>query len=166
MIKENGILTKKAFYHFVSNDEFAAMVKEDEFLEHAKVFENDYGTSKKWVSKMLESGKDVILEIDWQGAEQVRKLMPDSVGIFILPPSKEALLTRLQKRAQDNEAVIEQRMQQACNEMSHYSEFDYLMVNEEFEAALSELQAIVKAERLKMPAQQAKNQDLLTKLLA
>ena len=152
-------------YHFVSRDEFVEMLGQSAFLEHAQVFENYYGTSKAWVEETLASGRDVILEIDWQGAAQVRKLMPETVGIFILPPSQQALLERLTGRGQDDQAVIDKRMAQAINEMSHYVETDYLIINDDFTTALAELRAIMTAERQRLTRQQARHTALLQSLL-
>ena len=130
---------KEIDYFFVDKAAFMAMTDSSAFLEHAKVFDNYYGTSQQHVEQQLCKGLDVILEIDWQGARQIRKLFPDSQSIFILPPSQQALKERLQNRGQDDEAVIERRMKDAVNEMSHYAEFDYLVVNDDFDAALNEL---------------------------
>lgn len=152
-------------YHFVSHDEFVAMLGQSAFLEHAQVFDNYYGTSRAWVEETLASGRDVILEIDWQGAEQVRKLMPETVGIFILPPSQQALLERLTGRGQDDQAVIDKRMAQAIDEMSHYVETDYLVINDDFTTALSELRAIMVAERQRLGRQQEQHAGLLQSLL-
>ncbi|WOX04063.1 guanylate kinase [Microbulbifer pacificus] len=152
-------------YHFVDRDGFLAMLEEDAFLEHAQVFENYYGTSKAWVEETLASGRDVILEIDWQGAEQVRRLMPETLGVFILPPSQQALLERLTGRGQDDQAVIDKRMAQAINEMSHYVETDYLIINDDFTTALGELRAIMVAERQRLVRQQERHTALLQSLL-
>ncbi|WP_043319928.1 guanylate kinase [Microbulbifer sp. HZ11] len=152
-------------YHFVDRDGFIAMLGENAFLEHAQVFENFYGTSKAWVEETLASGRDVILEIDWQGAEQVRKLMPETVGIFILPPSQQALLERLTGRGQDDQAVIDKRMAQAIDEMSHYVATDYLIINDDFTTALNELRSIMVAERQRLVRQQERHSGLLQSLL-
>lgn len=153
-------------YYFVNSDTFLSMLGQGDFLEHAQVFQNHYGTSKQWVEATLQAGKDVILEIDWQGAQQVRRLLPDTQGIFILPPSRAALEDRLRSRGQDDEQVIERRMQEAINEMSHYVEAQWLVVNDEFDKALTDLHSILLAQRLKMSAQQNKHQHLLTELLS
>ncbi|GAB3369673.1 guanylate kinase [Spongiibacter taiwanensis] len=153
-------------YHFVSHQQFSEMLDAAAFLEHAKVFDNYYGTSQAWVEAQLAKGEDVILEIDWQGAQQVRKLMPQTVSIFILPPSREALLERLTGRGQDDSSVIERRMQAAVEEMSHYSEGDYIVINDDFEVALADLCAIVRSHRLQLAPQQARHQALLTALLS
>ncbi|QKX16760.1 guanylate kinase [Microbulbifer sp. YPW1] len=152
-------------YHFVDRDEFVEMLGQSAFLEHAQVFDNFYGTSKAWVEETLASGRDVILEIDWQGAEQVRKQMPETVGIFILPPSQQALLERLTGRGQDDQAVIDKRMAQAIDEMSHYVETDYLIINDDFATALAELRAIMVAERQRLGRQQEMHGALLQSLL-
>lgn len=153
-------------YHFVTPDVFQAQVAAGDFLEHAQVFGNFYGTSQSAVTQQLATGQDVILEIDWQGAQQVRRLMPQCIGIFIVPPTRAALLTRLQQRNQDSAAVIEGRMQAARDEMMHYPEFDYLIVNEVFATALADLQAIVRGQRLTLMRQQGVLQALLNDLLA
>lgn len=137
-------------YHFIEPDIFAAMRDQSDFLEHAEVFGNWYGTSKRWVSETLCTGKDVILEIDWQGAQQVRKQMNLS-SIFIFPPSREALYQRLQNRQQDDDAVIQGRMKKAQEEMMHFVEYDYLVVNDQFDQALYDLECIIRAHKLKNP---------------
>lgn len=152
-------------YHFVDKDAFLSMIEHSVFLEHAKVFDNYYGTSQQHVEQQLLHGKDVILEIDWQGARQVRRLMQDSQSIFILPPSIAALKERLQQRGQDNDGVIERRMQDAVNEMSHYAEFDYLVVNNDFDQALQQLKCIIKANRLRQLQQERRLEKLLIELL-
>ena len=142
------------------------MIARGDFLEHADVFGNYYGTSQVWVRETLAKGQDVILEIDWQGAQQVRKNFPDSSSIFILPPSKQALEQRLRGRGQDDEATISRRMRDAESEMSHYVEFDYLIVNDDFDHALASLTAIVVASRHKLAVQQSNYSTLLADLLA
>ena len=158
--EENGVN-----YHFVTSDEFTEMLAQSDFLEHAQVFGNHYGTSQRWVEETLAAGTDVILEIDWQGAQQVRRLMPDTVGIFILPPSRQALRQRLTGRGQDDETVIDKRMAEADSEMSHYPEADYLVINDQFDTALVQLQAIVECQRLQLSRQQERHSELLTNLL-
>lgn len=153
-------------YHFATIAEFEKIIEDDGFLEHAKVFDNYYGTSKSSLEQRLAAGIDVILEIDWQGAQQVRKLMPDTLSIFILPPSKSALRERLQGRGQDSEEIIERRMSDATSESSHYNEFDYLVINDDFDTALSELQTIFKSNRLLTPAQTAQYKEILDELLS
>lgn len=133
-------------YFFVDEATFLAEVRENIFLEHAKVFQHWYGTSKQWVLTQLSAGKDVILEIDWQGAQSVRKQMPCQ-SIFILPPSRDTLRARLEARRQDSEAVIQSRLAEASEEISHYEEYDFLVVNDDFEDALDDLKAIVRANR-------------------
>ncbi len=152
-------------YHFVSQTEFQQLITEKAFFEHAEVFGNFYGTSKAAIDLQRQSGVDVILEIDWQGARQIRAQLPESRSIFILPPSKEALRERLFGRGQDEAAVIENRMQAACNEMSHYNEYDYLVINDDFSLAVDELKAIMLAERQKIARQQKKHVQLLSNLL-
>ena len=158
--EENGV-----HYHFVDTDAFLSMVEKGEFLEHAKVFDNYYGTSQKHVEELLAGGKDVILEIDWQGADQVRKIMPDNLSIFILPPSKKELRSRLANRGTDSEEVIERRMRDAENEMSHYGEFDYLVVNDDFNMALDEINAIMISNRITLAKQDKRLKALLNELL-
>jgi guanylate kinase len=140
-------------YHFVSHQQFKTMVKQQQFVEHAKVHSNYYGTSEDWLQNSLNKGVDVILEIDWQGAEQVRKKFPNSKSIFILPPSKQALLERLKGRGQDTDTVIQQRIAAAKEEMSHYNEADYLVINDQFELACRQLQYIVQATRCEINSQ-------------
>lgn len=153
-------------YYFVSREEFQAMLDRNAFLEHADVFGNLYGTSQASVEEALAKGKDVILEIDWQGAEQVRRLLPETVGIFILPPSRDTLRGRLTDRGQDDPAVIEARLAEATEEMSHYGESRYLVVNDDFGEALADLQAIIRAERVRLERQQVRQRDLLKNLLS
>ena len=152
-------------YHFVDKDTFLSMAEHGEFLEHARVFENHYGTSQKNVERELLNGRDVVLEIDWQGARQVLHLIQDSVSIFILPPSIAALKDRLEKRGQDDETIIQRRMQDAINEMSHYAEFDYMLVNDDFDQALQDLKCIVRANRLGQLRQERRLETLLIDLL-
>jgi guanylate kinase len=153
-------------YHFVSEDAFLAMLERAEFLEHARVFGNLYGTSGVWVEQQLKRGHDIILEIDWQGARQVKRLLPQSRAIFILPPSREALLQRLNRRAQDDAGVIAARMKAAVEEMSHYVESDYLVVNKDFDQALGEMLSIVHSQRLATSRQTQALGDLLQDLLS
>ena len=137
-------------YFFIDQDTFDGMVEAGVFLEHASVFGLSYGTSKAWVESTLAAGIDVILEIDWQGAHQVKKLLPNSVGIFILPPSRQSLSDRLHKRGQDSDEVIERRLREATLEMKHAKDFDYVVINEDFDDALSDLKAIFQARRLQI----------------
>lgn len=153
-------------YNFVTLDQFDQLITDGVFLEHADVFTNKYGTSGVWVEEQLNQGIDVILEIDWQGAQQVRKLMPQAVSVFILPPSKEALRERLTGRGQDDESVIDHRMSEAVSEMEHYDEFDYLIINDDFATALLELQAVFVAQRQKLDKQQSAKTNLLSNLLS
>ncbi len=153
-------------YHFVSRDEFLARLERNEFLEHAEVFGNLYGTSQRWLEQTLAEGYDLILEIDWQGAQQVRRLMPQAKSIFILPPTQEALRQRLNNRGQDSDEIIEKRMREAVSEMSHYVEYDYLVINDDFAHALIDLQSIFRANQLRQPAQQQRHARLLSELLA
>ena len=153
-------------YHFIGKEDFESMIARGDFFEHALVHGDYKGTAKQSVEPQLAAGKDVLLEIDWQGARQVREKLPDVISIFILPPSKEALETRMRNRGQDSEQVITQRLANAREEMSHYSEFDYLIVNEHFDAAVSELRAIFQAQRLKQSAQQLRYAALISHLLA
>jgi guanylate kinase len=152
-------------YHFVDHDRFRAMAAAGEFLEHAEVFGHHYGTSVAAVDAERQRGRDVILEIDFQGAAQVRATFPDAVSVFILPPSTEALQSRLESRGQDDDGVIRERLAKARWEMSHYHDYDYLLVNDDFALALSELACIVRAERLRLPRQQNRLGPLLADLL-
>jgi guanylate kinase len=153
-------------YHFVDQSNFLAMLEQTAFLEHAKVFDNYYGTSQQWVEETLAKGLDVVLEIDWQGAAQVRTLMPEAVAVFILPPSKEALEQRLTGRGQDSQEIIDKRMSAAQSEMSHYAEADYIVINDDFNTALAELGAIFTAQRNTLANQQLARQTLLKDLLS
>ncbi len=153
-------------YHFIDETDFVQMIGEGAFLEHAQVFDNYYGTSEVAMREWLDIGQDVVLEIDWQGARQVRNSMPDAVSIFILPPSPQALHDRLSARGQDSEEVIKRRMRDAKKEMSHYAEYDYLVVNDDFSSALKELNAIVSALRLRQSIQSDKLRYKLSALLA
>jgi guanylate kinase len=151
-------------YHFVSQAEFQQLLEAQELLEHAQVFGNYYGTAKSSVENSLRQGTDIILEIDWQGAQQIRKLSPECISIFILPPSTHILEQRLKGRGQDDAGVIARRMQDAVTEISHYQEFDYIVVNDDFNQALLELQSIVIANRL-TKIRQIQNLDALIKNL-
>ncbi len=152
-------------YNFTTIEAFRDGVDADQFLEYAQVFDNYYGTSEPWVRETLATGRDVILEIDWQGARQVRQKIPEAVGIFILPPSRAALEERLQGRGQDSEEVIARRMRDAISEMSHYDEYDLLVINDDFEQAKSELKSIFVTNQLKLARQSSKNRPLLESLL-
>ena len=153
-------------YHFVDHATFEQMLGEGAFLESAKVFSNFYGTSQAWVESTLAQGRDVILEIDWQGAAQVRRQLPETVSLFILPPSREALRERLTGRGQDPQEVIDARMAEAINEMTHYVEADYLLVNDDFAQALAQFEALIDAQKLRRDTQIALHGDLLNALLA
>lgn len=152
-------------YHFVSESTFLAMLENAEFLEHARVFGNLYGTSGVWVEQQLKRGHDIILEIDWQGAQQVKRLLPQTRAIFILPPSRETLQQRLKLRGQDDPAIIASRMDAAVEEMSHYVESDYLLINKDFDQALDELLSIVTSQRLLTSRQEDALVDVLQDLL-
>lgn len=153
-------------YHFTSREQFLKQVGEGDFLEHAEVFGNLYGTSQSTVEQTLAAGYDMILEIDWQGAQQVRRALPQARSIFILPPSRAALQERLRKRDQDSEEVIASRMALATAEMSHYVEYDYIVINDDFQIALDELKAILAGNRLTLARQQAVHKSLLAALLS
>lgn len=153
-------------YHFVDDATFEEIIAAGGFLEHAQVFDYRYGTARDPVLDQLRQGVDVILEIDWQGARQVREAMPEAISVFILPPSRLALEERLRCRGQDSDAVIARRMQDAVNEMSHYREYDYLLVNDDFREARTDLQAILRSRRLRGSAQRIYLQDVLDELLS
>lgn len=152
-------------YHFVAVDSFRNMIAADEFLEWAEVHGNFYGTSKKWISEQLDGGHDVLLEIDWQGAQQVRRLFPDAIGVFILPPSLDELSRRLTGRGTDAPDVIERRLAAAEAEMRHVGEFDYVIINDLLDQALQDLRAIVRASRLSPGKQRQRYPGLLARLL-
>jgi guanylate kinase len=152
-------------YHFVSREDFVTRLERNEFLEHAEVFGNLYGTSQRWLEDTLAEGFDLILEIDWQGAQQVRRLMPKAKSIFILPPTQEALRQRLNNRGQDSDEIIDKRMREAVSEMSHYVEYDYLLINDDFAHALSDLKSIFRANQLLQGPQQQRHSGLLSELL-
>lgn len=151
-------------YNFVTTEEFGRMLERGEFLESAQVHGNRYGTSHKWVAAQIARERDILLEIDWQGASQVRKLIPGTIGIFILPPSFDALLARLNKRALDAPEVIARRLENAREEMAHVVEFEYVIINEEFSRATQDLISIVRAERLKRARQLARHSDLINRM--
>ena len=153
-------------YHFIDKDKFEEMVEAGEFFESASVFGNMYGTSRQHIQEQLLKGKDVILEIDWQGARQIRQLMTDCKSIYIAPPSITVLRERLSKRGQDDEAVINKRMREAVSEMSHYAEFEYLVINDDFDEARDNLAAIIKGNRMLFEHQQQKHAELLAELLS
>lgn len=153
-------------YHFIGVEDFLARVERGEFLEHAEVFGRHYGTHRAEVERRLSAGQDVLLEIDWQGAEQVRRVLPGCASIFILPPSRQTLRQRLEARGQDSADEIERRSAQARSEMVHHRAFDYLVVNDDFATALADLRAIVRAERLRASRQRLRLAALITQLLA
>lgn len=153
-------------YYFTEDEDFLDMIAEDAFFEHAQVFDHYYGTSKASIFNMLEQGLDVILEIDWQGARQVRKLYPNAIGVFILPPSLKALEERLHGRGTDSDEVIQRRMSKAVAEMSHYDEYDFVIVNDDFETALTQMQSIFTAMRSKNTVMKQKYGNLINDLLS
>ena len=153
-------------YHFIDADTFLDGVHNGDFLEHANVFGNHYGTAKKSVDDILEKGVDIILEIDWQGAKQVRTLMSDALSIFILPPSKQELERRLRGRDTDSDEVIAKRLGQSCDDIKHYVDFDYVVINDDFEESVNTLKSIFIANRARCEQQQKKNAMLLNELTA
>jgi guanylate kinase len=152
-------------YHFVSRDVFEKMIAAGDFLEHAEVYGNFYGTSKKWIDHAMQNGFDVVMAIDWQGAQQIHKIFPDIVGVFILPPSLEVLRQRLTARGQDSAEVIARRLASAHEDMSHLSEFDYVIINNKFDDAVNDLLAIFRSQRLKRDTQFKRNSDVISKLI-
>jgi guanylate kinase len=153
-------------YHFVSQQEFREISERDGFIEDAHVFGNDYGTSHDWVEQQRAAGCDIILEIDWQGARQVKEKVRDSIGIFILPPSLEQLEERLCQRRQDSSDIIRQRMKAAVEEIHHFNEYQYLIINNDFDIALEDLRIIIESQRLNQRRQASKHANLITGLLA
>ncbi|MEN9433300.1 MAG: guanylate kinase [Pseudomonadota bacterium] len=153
-------------YHFVSIEEFQQEIADDNLLEYAQVFDNYYGTSRKTVDEHLKAGLDVILEIDWQGAQQVRQRTDNVISIFILPPSRRALEERLRNRRQDSDEVIARRMRDAQRELSHYNEYDYLVINDDFDEALQDLMSVFRGQRLRLHLQQEKKASLLSQLVS
>ncbi|KPJ68136.1 MAG: guanylate kinase [Coxiella sp. DG_40] len=152
-------------YFFVGKEEFKHMISGGEFLEYAKVFGDYYGTSRNWVKNHINKGIDVILEIDWQGAQHVKKLLPNSISIFILPPSLQELRSRLETRKQDNATIIDRRLSAASEEISHCKDFDYIVVNDKFEDALADLRSIIRSQQLRKDVQLEKYCELLKKLM-
>lgn len=152
-------------YHFTNHADFEAMIAENRFLEHAEVFGNYYGTSADWVNQQLSQGRDVLLEIDWQGAAQIKALNPNTVAVFILPPSIAALQQRLTGRGQDSEDVIQKRLAEAQNEMDHAHNADYIIINDDFSDALEDLAAVFKTQRLTAQQQQQRHSVLLEDLI-
>ncbi|PMH46012.1 guanylate kinase [Vibrio sp. 10N.286.49.B3] len=153
-------------YHYIAKEEFKSLIEQGLFLEYAEVFGNYYGTSRVWIEDNLNKGIDVFLDIDWQGARQIREQMPQAKSIFILPPSNGELERRLNTRGQDAPEVIAKRMSEAKSEISHYNEYDYMIINDDFDNALIDFKAIIRAERLKQDKQSAKYQGMLTALLS
>ena len=151
-------------YHFVSRDAFLEMAKRGDFLESAEVYGNFYGTSQKWIADEIARGRDILLEIDWQGAAQVRRIFPRCVSIFILPPSKETLAQRLKGRGTDDAAVIARRLAAARDDVAHVAEFDYVIINDNLDQALHELRSVVSAARLRGPLQVTRHQKLIDQL--
>ncbi len=152
-------------YHYVSQDTFKQMIADEQFIEYAEVFGNFYGTSKRLIKEKLKAGIDIILEIDWQGAQQVREQFDSCTNVFILPPSRQELLSRLQERGQDSSEVIDKRMNEAIEQLSHYKEFEYLIVNDQFSHALGELKALIYAFRLRQTSQCRRHHNLIEALL-
>jgi guanylate kinase len=151
-------------YHFVSRDVFLAMASRGEFLESAEVHGNLYGTSQSWINERRATGRDIVLEIDWQGAQQVRRLVPGAIGVFIVPPSLQILRKRLTARGQDSAEVIERRLANAREEIGHVEEFDYVIINQTFDVAVVDLVSIVRAQRLKLIAQLDRYSDLINRM--
>jgi guanylate kinase len=158
--------TEGVDYYFVDEARFHAMAESNEFLEYAHVFGNYYGTSETWVKDRLRQGIDILLELDWQGAVEIRRLMPEAIGIFILPPSRKTLEERLRKRGTDSEGNILRRLSQARDEMSHYGEADYLIFNDDFDRALDELSAVIISSRVKTAGQSLRHADTIRLLLS
>ncbi len=152
-------------YHFVNEQDFRQLINKNQFLEYAKVFDNYYGTSRDWVNTQLATGKNIILEIDWQGAQQVKSQLRNSIGIFILPPSYKALRERLVSRQHDDTETIERRMDAAHEEMSHYKEFDYIVINDDFDTALAEIKTIITATNLGSCRQSAFYDEFVSKIM-
>lgn len=153
-------------YHFIQKEDFLAQVEQGGFIEYAEVFGNYYGTSQRKVEEQLAQGHDVLLEIDWQGAAQVRKLFPESIQIFILPPSQYDLRQRLSNRGTDSVEVIEQRLSFAITDMQQYSNFDYVIINDSFDRAVAELEAVIIANRLTLTQQSQRHEKLIAQLLS
>ncbi len=153
-------------YHYIDHDHFKQMIADEQFIEHAEVFSNYYGTSKEQIKEKLKAGIDIILEIDWQGALQVKEQFAQCSTLFILPPSRQELLSRLTERGQDSEEVINNRMNESIEQLSHYKEFDYLIVNDQFAHALGELKSLIYAFRLRQTTQCRRHHNLIEALLA
>ncbi|CAL4324268.1 guanylate kinase [Buchnera aphidicola] len=152
-------------YYFISHRKFQKMIKNEHFLEYAKVFNHYYGTSRYLIEKMMMSGIDVFLDIDWQGAEQIRYKIPESKSIFVLPPSRDELYKRLRSRGQDSDVVIHRRMEKSIEEMRHYIEYDYLIINDDFKKAIDDLKKIISAEHFRLSYQKNKYHALISNLL-
>lgn len=153
-------------YHFVDVESFRRMIEQGDFLEWAEVHGNYYGTSKTWISNQMAEGSDVLLEIDWQGAQQVRTQFPEAIGVFVLPPSQEELERRLTGRGTDSREIIDRRLAAARTEMRHVGEFDYVIINDDLERALDDLRAILRASRLRLKAQRSRHAALLDRLIS
>jgi guanylate kinase len=151
-------------YHFVTREKFVEMINHGDFLEHAEVHGNLYGTSQSWITDAISSGRDILLEIDWQGAQQVRKIFPEAIGIFILPPSAAILEQRLRNRGKDSEEAIRQRLINAREEIGHVDEFDYAIVNEHIDLAVRDIVGIVRAERCRLAKQSLRHGELIASL--
>lgn len=151
-------------YHFINHETFLGMQKHGDFLEYAKVYGNLYGTSKSWIETEISNGRDILLEIDWQGATQIRRIFPDCISIFILPPSLQALENRLRARGQDDAKVIIQRLHAAKEDITHVVEFDYVIINDKLDIALQQLNAVVVAAGLRRERQLARQQNLINQL--
>jgi len=158
--EENGV-----HYHFVDESGFVSLIRENAFLEHARVFDNRYGTGRQAVKQQLAAGFDVILDIDWQGARQIRETFPSCCSVFIIPPSLAVLRQRLEKRGQDSEAVIRRRMRDAQAEISHWNEFDFLVINDDFDLALQDLRSIIRSGKPVRDAGEGENSENLAELL-
>jgi guanylate kinase len=154
-----------AHYYFVDEDDFLKLIDRQAFLEHARVFDHRYGTGREAVEQQLAAGYDVVLDIDWQGARQIRQSFPDCVTIFIVPPSIDALRQRLAGRGQDSDEVIRRRMLDAKAEISHWDEFDFLIINDDFDKALEDLRSIIRHGKLKSPCQEEQKREILAELL-
>ena len=152
-------------YHFVDEDSFQTLIDRKAFLEYASVFDYHYGTSREAVEQQLAAGFDVILDIDWQGARQIRNSFPSSRSIFVLPPSLDVLRQRLIERGQDNDTVVQRRMKDAQAEISHWDEFDFLIINDKFDETLGELHSIIRSGKLRQPYDQKQNGEILAELL-
>ncbi len=152
-------------YYFVSREAFERMVEQGAFLEYATVFDNRYGSKRSLVEEKLRDGIDVIMDMDWQGARQVREAMPGVVSIYVLPPSLEALRQRLEGRGQDSEEVIERRMRKARDEIAHFDEYDYLVINDDFDTAVGDLERIIRASRLRLAPQRVRHAAVIEQLL-